>query len=59
MKALITVSALLSILSLIGGLFGTTPNGEPATHQLFVSIFTGLFTVGCVIEQKRLKKLRE
>ena len=56
MKTLITISALLSILALIGGLFGTTPNGDPATHQLFVAVFMGLFTTGCIIEQKKSRR---
>lgn len=56
MKTLITISAILSVLALIGGLFGTTPNGDPATHQLFVAVFMGLFTIGCAIEQRRVRR---
>ena len=55
MKTLVAISALLALLALLGGLFGTTPNGEPATHQLFVAGFMALFTIGCEIERRKEK----
>lgn len=53
MKTLIIILGTLSILSFIGGIFGTTPNGDPATHQFFVGIFTGIITVLLVKEYRR------
>lgn len=55
MKTLTIFSSLLTITALIGGLFCTTPNGEPATHQLFVAGFMALFTIGCEIERRKEK----
>ena len=53
MKALEIISGILAIAALLGGLFGTTPDGSPATHQLGVAALMGLFTLGCELERRR------
>ena len=44
-----------SICCLMAGLFGTTPNGEPATHQLVLSILTGILALAFNHERRKAK----
>ena len=55
MKTHITIFFTLSLVSLFGGLFGTTPLGEPATHQFYVSGFCWFLTVAFIIEHFKIK----
>ncbi len=55
MKTHITIFFTLSLVSLFGGLFGTTPLDEPATHQLYVSVFCWFLTLLFVEEHFRTK----
>lgn len=58
MKTYTRIFFILTVVSLIGGLFGKTPMGEPATHQLYVAIFCGVLTLGFGIEYLRTRKVR-
>lgn len=58
MKTYTTLFFILTVLSLIGGLFGKTPLGEPATHQLYVSAFCAVLTVAFGIEYLKTRKVR-
>ncbi len=53
MKTHIILFSILTIASLIGGLFGTTPLGDPATHQLYVSGFCLFLTLLFIKEYSR------
>lgn len=55
MKTYTRIFFILTVISLIGGLFGKTPMGEPATHQLYVSAFCAVLTLGFGIEYLRFK----
>ena len=55
MKTHITIFFTLSLVSLFGGLFGTTPLDEPATHQLYVSVFCWFLTLLFVEEHFRTR----
>lgn len=58
MKTYTRLFFLLTVVSLIGGLFGKTHTGEPATHQLYVSAFCAVLTLGFGIEYLRTRKVR-
>jgi len=58
MKTYTRIFFILTVVSLIGGLFGKTPMGEPATHQLYVSAFCAVLTLGFGIEYLRIRKVR-
>ena len=53
MKTYTLIFAILSIFCLFAGLFGTTPNGEPATHQLVLSILTGILALAFNHERRK------
>ena len=55
MKTHIILFFTLSLASLLGGLFGTTPNGDPATHQLYVSGVCFFLTFLFVVERLKNK----
>lgn len=55
MKTHITIFFTLSLVSLFGGLFGTTPLDEPATHQLYVSVFCWFLTLLFIEEHFRTR----
>lgn len=55
MKTHIILFFTLSLVSLFGGLFGTTPNGDPATHQLYVSVVCWFLTLLFVEEHLRTR----
>lgn len=55
MKTHITLFFTLSLVSLFGGLFGTTPLDEPATHQLYVSVFCWFLTLLFIEEHFRTR----
>lgn len=56
MKTLIIILGILALATLIGGLFFETPNGEPATHQLYVSAFCWIMVVLLGKEYRRNRK---
>lgn len=58
MKTYTTLFFILTIVSLLGGLFGKTPLGDPATHQLYVSAFCAVLTLAFGIEYLRTRKVR-
>lgn len=58
MKTYTILFGILTVVSLIGGLFCKTPFGEPATHQLHVAMFCGVLTVAFGIEHLRTRKVR-
>lgn len=58
MKTYTRIFFILTIVSLLGGLFGKTPLGDPATHQLYVSAFCAVLTLGFGIEYLRTRKVR-
>lgn len=58
MKTYTRIFFILTLVSLTGGLFGKTPCGEPATHQLYVAIFCGVLTVVFGIEHLRTRKVK-
>lgn len=59
MKTYTRIFFILTIVSLIGGLFGKTPLGEPATHQLYVSAFCAVLTLGFGIDRLNFKWLKQ
>lgn len=57
MKTYITLFILLALASLLAGLFGTTPLGEPATHQLYLSGLCWLLAL--LFAGEHLKKMKK
>ena len=53
MKAFMILFGTIAILCLLGGLFGKTPNGEPATHVLVLAGFCSALTFLFYLEYKK------
>ena len=55
MKNFMILFGIISLVCLIGGLFGKTPDGEPATHVLLLFVFCAALTLLFYLEHKKNK----
>lgn len=53
MKNFMILFGIISLVCLTGGLFGKTPDGEPATHMLILSGFCAALTFLFYLEHKK------